>query len=151
MNITLRTAVMSDAATITSFNQRMAIETENKTLADDTIRAGVETVLGDSARGTYYVACDQDRIVGQLMITLEWSDWRNSWYWWIQSVYVEPEARKHGIFRALYAHVKELASRQGDVCGIRLYVEKDNARAQSTYLSLGMDRTHYLMMEEIFD
>ncbi len=151
MNLTLHTAKISNAATIASFNQRMAVETENKTLADDVIRAGVETVLGDSSRGTYYLASDGARIVGQLMITLEWSDWRNGWFWWIQSVYVEPDARKHGVFRALYAHVKELATRQGDVCGIRLYVEKENTRAQSTYLSLDMDMTHYLLMEDVFD
>lgn len=129
----------------------MAVETENRTLADHVILAGVQAVLGDASRGTYYVACDADRIVGQLMITLEWSDWRNGWYWWIQSVFVEPDARQHGVFRALYAHVKNLAGQQGDVCGIRLYVEKENTRAQSTYLSLNMDMTHYLLMEDIFD
>lgn len=151
MNLVIRNATPEDAATIASFNQRMAVETENKTLADDVIRAGVDRVLGDSSHGTYYIARDEARIVGQLMITLEWSDWRNGWFWWIQSVYVVPEARKHGVFRALYAHVKELARQRGDVCGIRLYVEKENARAQSTYLSLGMDMTHYLLMEDVFE
>lgn len=150
MNLTLRTAELTDVDTIASFNQRMAIETEDKKLDDETILKGVRNVVGDSIQGTYYVACDIDRIVGQLMITLEWSDWRNGWFWWIQSVYVEPDARKHGVFRALYTHVKDLAQARDDVCGIRLYVEKDNLRAQQTYLSLGMDMTHYLIMEEEF-
>ncbi|MFK8030365.1 MAG: GNAT family N-acetyltransferase [Gammaproteobacteria bacterium] len=151
MHLTIRTAERGDSSTIASFNQRMAVETEDKTLVDDVIQAGVLAVISDSSRGTYYVACDGERTVGQLMITLEWSDWRNGWFWWIQSVFVEPDARKHGVFRALYAHVKQLAAERDDVCGIRLYVEKENTRAQATYLSLGMDMTHYLLMEEEFD
>ncbi len=148
MNNTIRTAKPEDAATIALFNKLMATETEDKALDTDLINPGVKAVIGDPARGTYYVACDGDRIVGQLMITLEWSDWRNSWFWWIQSVYVETDARKHGVFRSLYAHVKKLAQERDDVCGIRLYVENENRRAQSTYLSLGMDKTHYFIMEE---
>lgn len=150
MDITIRTAVLTDAEIIASFNQRMATETEDKTLDEKTILDGVRHVVGDASRGTYYVACADDQVVGQLMITLEWSDWRDGWMWWIQSVYVAPDARKHGVFRALYNHVTQLARSRDDVCGIRLYVEKDNVRAQQTYLALGMDMTHYQIMEVEF-
>lgn len=148
--IIIRSADTTDAEKIITFNQRMAEETESKTLPSETISAGVKRVLTDPNCGTYYVACDDKKIVGQLMITLEWSDWRNGWFWWIQSVYVEPDYRKQGVFRELYAHIKKLAVTKPDVCGIRLYVEKDNERAQKTYLNLGMDVTHYLLMEEEF-
>ncbi|NNF16112.1 MAG: GNAT family N-acetyltransferase [Gammaproteobacteria bacterium] len=150
VDMTIRNARETDAAVIVEFNQGIASETENLTLPDAVIRAGVENVLQDRTRGVYYVACDGDQVVGQLMVTLEWSDWRNGWIWWIQSVYVKADYRKQGVFRALYAHVKNLATEDPSVCGLRLYVEQNNTRAQQTYLSLGMDRTHYLVMEEIF-
>lgn len=150
MAITLRDATPNDLDTIASFNQRLAEETEDKTLADNLIRPGVAAVLNDPSRATYYVACDGDRVVGQLMITLEWSDWRNGWFWWIQSVYIHKDFRKQGIYRSLYKHVKSRAKAAGDVCGIRLYVEHNNDRAQQTYLNLGMENTHYQIMEEEF-
>ncbi|MEM7082641.1 MAG: GNAT family N-acetyltransferase [Pseudomonadota bacterium] len=150
MTVTVRTATVADAPLIASFNQFLALETEGKTLPEATIVQGVSTILGDATRGSYYLACDAERVVGQLMITFEWSDWRDGWFWWIQSVYVEKDARKLGVFRTLYQHVKTLARERPDVCGIRLYVEKDNTRAQSTYTALGMATTPYLIMEEEF-
>jgi ribosomal protein S18 acetylase RimI-like enzyme len=148
MSLTLRRAVPTDVAVVTEFNARLAFETENKALDRTTLEAGVSAVLADSSRGQYYVAEDEKGlIVGQLLITTEWSDWRNGWFWWIQSVYVREEARQSGVFRALYEHVAGLAQYQGDVIGLRLYVERDNLRAQKTYDRLGMSTTDYLLLE----
>jgi ribosomal protein S18 acetylase RimI-like enzyme len=101
----------------------------------------------DPSKGLYYIAESTGKIAGQLMITYEWSDWRNATFWWIQSVYVHPEYRNHGVFRALYRFIETIARTHGDVCGVRLYVEKENDRAQKTYEALGMKHSHYEMME----
>jgi len=126
----------------------MAKETEGKTLDPEVIRKGVERALADPDRGFYLVADLDGRTVGSLFVTREWSDWRNGWFWWIQSVFIDSEARRKGVYRALHEEVRRQAREAGDVVGIRLYVEKQNERAQLTYQSLGMAETYYLLYEE---
>src|SRR5215469_9421853 len=137
-NFSVRPATKSDQPTLIEFNQAMAWETEHKVLEFDAISRGVAAVFDDPAKGFYLVAERGTSVVGQLMITTEWSDWRNGWFWWIQSVYVHPEARRQGIFRLLFDEAKRLGKAKGNVVGLRLYVEKHNTTAQSTYLGLGM-------------
>ena len=151
MEIEIRDAVPADGATIADYTARMADETEGKTLDPDVIGPGVAAVLEDSAKGRYWVAIIDGEIAGQLMVSYEWSDWRNGTIWWIQSVYVAAPFRRRGVFSALYKHVESLAKQDGSTCGIRLYVEKANTRAKDTYLSLGMTMTEYDVMEDIFD
>ena len=150
MNIRVVQASPQHAEVIAKFNQAMAIETEGKELSWDKIHPGVKSILQDSSLGFYLVALDQGEVVGCLAITYEWSDWRNSLFWWIQSVFVMPSHRAKGVFTAMYSHVKSLAASKTGVCGIRLYVEKDNTTAQQTYKKLGMIETHYRIMEEEF-
>lgn len=147
MDLTIRQARAEDTPTIIRFNALMAEETEHRTLDPDTLRKGVEAVLADPAKGIYFVATLAGRIVGQLMITYEWSDWRNGNFWWIQSVYIEKEHRGKGVYRMLSAYVTNMASARKDVCGFRLYVDKDNARAKQTYEALGMHKTPYELYE----
>jgi ribosomal protein S18 acetylase RimI-like enzyme len=138
-----------DAETIADFNAAMAAETERLRLDRPTLLAGVRAALADANKARYFVADAGGRVVGQLMLTREWSDWRNGDIWWLQSVYVAPEFRERGVFKALYRHVAQLARAERAV-GLRLYVEKENGAAQKTYASLGMMKTHYLVMEEMF-
>lgn len=145
----IRLAVASDADAMVRFNQAMAKETEGKELHAPTLRAGVEAVFTDSSKGFYVVAAEGDEIVAGLMVTSEWSDWRNGWFWWIQSVYVVPGQRGKGVYGELYGFVKRLAADRGDICGFRLYVEKENERAQKVYEKLGMEETYYLMYEQM--
>jgi GNAT superfamily N-acetyltransferase len=145
MNI--RPAQLSDAPVIADFNLRLAKETEDLSLDPATVAAGVTAVLKDPAKGHYYVAEEQGAVVGQLMLTYEWSDWRNGNLWWIQSVYVQAEFRGRGIFRQLFNHLRELARRQGDVPALRLYMHHANARARRSYEQLGMKQTHYQVFE----
>ncbi len=146
MNI--RTAAARDVDPLVAFNQAMALETEGKELDGSVLRRGVEAVFNDPAKGFYVVAENDGRIVGGLMVTYEWSDWRDAWFWWIQSVYILPEARGQRIYSRLYDFVKAKASDAGNVCGFRLYVETENKHAQKVYESVGMDASHYLMYEE---
>jgi ribosomal protein S18 acetylase RimI-like enzyme len=148
MPITIRPAVPGDAPTLIDFNAAMALETEHLTLDPQILSRGVRAGLGDPAKARYFVAEIESRIVGQLMLTLEWSDWRDGEIWWIQSVYVHPDFRRRGVFKALYRHAQRLARERGAV-GLRLYVEKHNVAAQSTYGSLGMRMSEYLVMEEL--
>lgn len=148
-DITLRTATADDVNVLVEFNQAMARETENKRLDPDTVQAGVETMLSDRDQGFYLVAVRNEEIVGSLMITTEWSDWRNGTFWWIQSVYVRPEARRTGVYTALHRAVRERAQKATGVCGLRLYVEKDNESARETYESIGITQTSYRMYEEM--
>lgn len=145
----IRLARRSDAAAMVEFNQAMALETEGKRLDTAVLTAGVESVFGDEKKGFYVVAEETSGIIGGLMVTYEWSDWRNGWFWWIQSVYILPEHRGKKIYSKLYEFVKELAQTNGNVCGFRLYVEKENVNAQRVYEKLGMEETHYLMYEEL--
>jgi GNAT superfamily N-acetyltransferase len=146
MNIRLATADEIDS--LVEFNQAMAMETEGKRLDPDTLKQGVSAVFSDDRKGFYVVAEDGGRIAGGLMVTYEWSDWRNKWFWWIQSVYVVPESRGKSVYRRLYEFVQKMADEKADVCGFRLYVEHDNERARSVYEKLGMEKSHYLMYEQ---
>lgn len=146
----IRTARAEDAPLIAQFNALMALETEHRTLDHETLRKGVEAVVGQSSNGTYYVAELDGRVVGQLLITYEWSDWRNGMFWWIQSVYVREEFRGRGVFKALYKHVEGLARKHTGICGLRLYVEHDNQNAIRTYQKLGMKKTPYELFEVDF-
>jgi ribosomal protein S18 acetylase RimI-like enzyme len=150
LNVSIRNARHGDVDTIAGFNARLAQETEDSTLEPGIVAAGVQAVVEDPARGRYWVAEVDGRIVGQIQITFEWSDWRNGMLWWIQSVYVHPDYRRRGIYSTLYRHVESLASRQPDVCGIRLYVDRENETAQQTYDALGMSMTDYRVMEKLF-
>lgn len=145
----IRLATPQDAPVLVEFNAAMALETEGKELLPEVIGAGVRSLLGNPASGFYLVAEKEDRVVGSLMITKEWSDWRNGAFWWIQSVYVRPELRRQGVYKRLYRHVQEMAAKDPAVCGFRLYVERENVRAQATYDALGMKKTGYLMFEEL--
>jgi ribosomal protein S18 acetylase RimI-like enzyme len=144
----IRPATPADAETIASFNEAMALETEGRSLDPSTIRAGVRGLLTRPDLGFYLLAEEGGAAVGQLMITFEWSDWRNGVFWWIQSVFVKPEVRGRGVYRALHERVREMAVEAGGVCGFRLYVEKENAVAQATYRRLGMHETRYVLFEE---
>jgi len=144
----IRTATVADAGSLVRFNQAMALETEGKELALETITNGVEAVFSDEKKGFYVVADQDDRIIGGLMVTYEWSDWRDKWFWWIQSVYILPEGRGRGLYSRMYEFVKQKAAEAGNVCGFRLYVENDNFHAQKVYEALGMESSHYLMYEE---
>lgn len=126
----------------------MALETEGKTLADDKISNGVSAVFSDDKKGFYVVCEDGDKIAGGLMVTYEWSDWRNAWFWWIQSVYIVPEYRGQKLYSRMYDFVKSRAAEAGNVCGFRLYVETENTNAQKVYDAVGMSRSHYVMYEE---
>ncbi|WP_335916905.1 GNAT family N-acetyltransferase [Shewanella chilikensis] len=144
----LRKGTPKDTEALVAFNQAMAQETEGLSLDSDTLSRGVSTLLENPAKGFYLVAEIDGEIAGSLMVTYEWSDWRAADYFWIQSVYIKPEHRRKGIYRALYQEVKALAERQGGAASFRLYVEQENTRAQQTYQSLGMSQSHYLMYEE---
>ena len=126
------------------------METESRALAPDIVGPGVAALLEDPQMGRYWVAEADSRIVGQLMVTYEWSDWRNGMLWWIQSVYVDKAYRRRGVFSSLYRHVESMTSAEPRVCGIRLYVEKENRRAQQTYAALGMTKPNYVVMESMF-
>lgn len=147
MNLTIRRATAADLPVLVKFNAAIAWETEHKRLDTNVLTAGVRAVFDDPARGFYTVAERDGEIVGQMMITFEWSDWRNGWFWWVQSVYVREDARRGGVFRDLYRAVERQAASDPTVIGLRLYFETDNTRAQSTYRSLGMSDTSYGMME----
>lgn len=148
--IEVRPAIKQDAKVIAAYNQAMALETENKTLLRDRILPGVEAVFDNPELGFYLVSCVDGAVAGCLLITTEWSDWRNGLFWWIQSVYVAPEYRGQGVFSSLYGHVREAAKDNPEICGLRLYVERENERAHRTYLRLGMVETEYRLLEEEF-
>lgn len=147
--IDIRSAVPGDLDFIVAGNRQLAVETENVVLDESTLRAGVSAVLAGRAPCHYWVAAHDGALVGHTAVTYEWSDWRNCMIWWIQSVYVVPEARKHGVFRALYAHVRRQAAKEG-AGGLRLYVDTTNTRAQEVYAALGMDGDHYRVFEDMF-
>jgi ribosomal protein S18 acetylase RimI-like enzyme len=144
---TIRRATPADAAVIADFNRRLAEETEDKILDPAVLDRGVAAALADSRKAIYWVAEQDATVVGQISITTEWSDWRNGWLWWIQSVYVRPESRRQGVFRALYQQVYHEACQDPEVIGLRLYVERDNHAAQQTYVSMGMAWTRYGVLQ----
>lgn len=149
----IRVAGPDDAERIALFNRRMARETENRELNSARLGEGVRALLGATTLGRYFLATAEEDghevVVGQLMITYEWSDWRNGAVWWIQSVYVAPEWRRRGVYRALHRHVRRRA-REEDAVGLRLYVERDNAVARAAYRTLGMEESRYVLYEEIW-
>jgi ribosomal protein S18 acetylase RimI-like enzyme len=146
MTVTIRNAIPRDAATIAGFQLAMAQETEEKQLELDVVRPAVDEVLANPSRGFYLVGEVGGDVAGSLMVTYEWSDWRNSNIWYIQSVYVQSQYRGRGVFKNLYQVVLEQARLQGAGC-VRLYVETDNERAQKVYESLGMKRLPYYMYD----
>jgi len=149
MTLVIREADSDDIQRIVLFNQAMARETEGRELDRRTLTRGVEALLADPARGRYFVAVKGSEIVGQVMITTEWSDWRNGQVWWLQSVYVSKRHRREGVYRQLHTHVRDAAVAE-KVLGIRLYVDRDNLAAQDTYATLGMRASNYLMFEEMW-
>ena len=143
----ITTGGVEDIGTIAAFQVDMAMESEGAVLSLERVQRGVRAVVDDSVKGVYLVARCCGVPVGSLMITREWSDWNCEWYWWVQSVYVVPEHRGKGVYRAMYSKVKKMAVEQG-VTQVRLYVDKENTRAQKVYERLGMAECHYIMYEE---
>jgi len=148
----IRCAAPGDRAVIVEFNRRLALETEGKRLDPLVVGRGVERALEDPDRLRYWVAerTDDHEIIAQAGATREWTDWRDGWIWWLQSVYVAPEHRGRGVFRALYRHIRGVAAADPHVVGIRLYVENENERARQTYLALGMTPGGYTVLEELW-
>jgi GNAT superfamily N-acetyltransferase len=147
IEIKIRQAQSSDAAVIAEFNERLAKETEDLMLEAGCIQAGVAALLSDPAKGIYFVAEVNGEVAGQLMITYEWSDWRNGNIWWLQSVYVKEPFRRAGVFRALFNYVRDLAAAQSEVRGLRLYMHSDNTGARRSYERMGMKLTKYEVFE----
>jgi ribosomal protein S18 acetylase RimI-like enzyme len=147
MNIVVRDALKSDLEEILDFQINMAKETESIDLERGVLQIGVSSVLEDSTKAKYFIADNEGEAAGMLMITTEWSDWRNGWVWWIQSVYVKPGYRKMGVYKMLYNHIKKIVGSSDELKGIRLYVDKRNVRAQQVYESLGMTGDHYTTYE----
>jgi len=145
----VRLGTAADTETLVKFNIAMALETEGIELPAAVVTAGVRAMLSDPQRGFYAVAESRGASVGALMVTAEWSDWRNGFFWWIQSVYIVPTHRRRGIYRSLYQFVKEHAAGATQVCGFRLYVEQENDAAKQTYRTLGMVPTSYELYEEL--
>ena len=148
--ITVRSASSSDIEILATYNEAMALETEHKVLEPALIRNGVRRLLDQPAFGFYLIAEIENQPVGALMVTSEWSDWRDGLFWWVQSVYVTPEHRQRGVFRTLYRSVLERAKADSNICGIRLYVEKENLTAQQVYIRSGMEETPYRLFEVEF-
>jgi GNAT superfamily N-acetyltransferase len=151
MPLTVRFAEPADVPVIAEYNRRLARETEHTELDPAIVTAGVAAAVADfQGKGPYHLACDGEEVVGQMQVTFEWSDWRNGWFWWVQSVYVRADYRGRGVFRMLYEHVRRQAKKAGNVIGIRLYVERDNRSAQETYRRLGMREIPFNLMQELF-
>ncbi len=149
MTIIIRDAAPADGSVIADFNSRLSQETEGKELDPALIGPGVAAMLADPDKGRYWVAEADGDVVGQIMVTYEWSDWRNGMWWWLQSVYVREDHRNAGVFGALYRYVEALARDDESVVGIRLYVEKDNTLAHSVYDRLGFRETGYQMQQKV--
>ena len=147
LNLTITRGKASDIDAIVRFQADMAMESEGTMLDMDRLTLGVSSAINDEQKGIYLVARANDTPIGSLMLTREWSDWNNQWYWWIQSVYVMPEYRKKGVYKAMYATLKDMAQENG-VSQIRLYADRTNLSAQQVYQRLGMRESHYLMFEE---
>ncbi len=145
--IKVKEALEVHAGGIVEFQIAMAMETENLRLDRNLVEKGVKAVFDDVAKGKYYVAQDDDKLIASLMITYEWSDWRNGNVYWIQSVYVLPEYRGKGVFKEMYLHIKDSVKNTPGLSGIRLYVDRNNHRAQKVYNKIGMDGSHYQLFE----
>ncbi len=148
MNIKIRPGLLFDIDTIAQFQVKMAYETENGLKLDPhTVNKGVAAVLDDPTKGKYWLAEADGKVLGCLLTISEWSDWRNGTVLWIHSVYVLPEVRKHGVYKALYTHLKDMVQASHEYRGLRLYVDKTNILAQKVYENLGMDGSHYHLYE----
>ena len=147
LDLTITRGKASDIDAIVRFQADMAMESEGTMLDMDRLTLGVSSAINDEQKGIYLVARANDTPIGSLMLTREWSDWNNQWYWWIQSVYVMPEYRKKGVYKAMYATLKDMAKENG-VSQVRLYADRTNLSAQQVYQRLGMTESHYLMFEE---
>ncbi len=147
MPLAIRRAGPADAPIIVDFNRLLALESEGKTLDPAVLGPGVVAGLADPRKSVYFVAEEDSLPIGQIMFTTEWSDWRNGWFWWIQSVYVRQESRRRGVFRALFEHVQQAARADPEVIGLRLYVERENHIAQQTYQQMGMTAAGYVVFE----
>ena len=147
LDLTITRGKASDIDAIVRFQADMAMESEGIMLDMDRLTLGVSSAINDEQKGIYLVARANGTPIGSLMLTREWSDWNNQWYWWIQSVYVMPEYRKKGVYKAMYTTLKDMA-RENGVSQIRLYADKSNVSAQHVYKRLGMHESHYLMFEE---
>ena len=150
MSFVIRPAQISDWQVLRDYNCALARETESKQLDPETVASGVRAALADPRKGRYFVAESEGRVVGQVMHTYEWSDWRNGDIWWLQSVYVHPDFRRQGVFRALLQHVLAEAHDDPHVVGVRLYVEDHNNGAQATYAQSGLIPAGYLVLEKMF-
>lgn len=146
--VRIREARPADHALLVDFAAAMARETEGKELDPTALQPGVAALLADPQKGRTFVLEEAGAPVATLMLTTEWSDWRNGYFWWIQSVYVQPSSRGRGHYRRLHEHVRTLAAAAPDVYGLRLYVERENEGARATYRALGMHETHYLLYEQ---
>ena len=149
MKFTIRKAELAHCTAIAEFNISMAMETEGRRLDRDTIQAGVRNLMSGPEYGFYLITEFDKEIVASLLITYEWSDWRDGLFWWIQSVYVKPDFRRQGIYRKFYSYVKKMAANDPKVRGFRLYVDTNNLTARKTYENLGMQEAHYAMYEEL--
>ena len=147
----IRKACLEDADVIAGFNQSIAMETEGRRLDDAVIGPGVRALLENPQRGFYLIVEVEQLPVACLLVTYEWSDWRNGMFWWIQSVNVISDFRRQGIYRRLYEHLKEMARVDGGVCGFRLYADNQNERAHATYRAVGMEKCRYQMFEELVE
>jgi len=143
----VRRALDGDIPSIVRFNLSMALETESLVLEPDIIQKGVETVFRENSHGFYIVCEVEEQVQACLMITYEWSDWRNGLFWWIQSVYVEKDFRKKGLYKLMYSFIKSLTDKNDGIAGVRLYVDDDNRKAQNVYKKLGMLKTNYQLFE----
>jgi GNAT superfamily N-acetyltransferase len=150
--VAIRDATADDLAAIVAFNIALASESEGKRLDPEVLAPGVRAALADPDRLRYWVAeaVGNGQVIGQAAVTREWSDWRNGWIWWLQSVYVPPESRTRGVFRSLYVHIRDTARNAGDVVGLRLYVDDANHRAQRTYAAMGMTPGGYHVYEDMW-
>lgn len=146
-DILYREATPADAPAIIEFQLAMARETEDLALDPDVLSRGVHAVFADPSLGRYFVVQSGSRVVGSLMITYEWSDWRSGMVWWIQSVYVSPDFRRQGLYAGLYQHVRAMVEAEPSIRGIRLYVDNRNKGAQEVYARLGMEGEHYRVFE----
>ncbi len=145
----IRKAILKDAEKIARYQVLMADETEGMLLDFETVLKGVNAVMADPSKGFYLVSEHDGKVVGSLLVTLEWSDWRAKIIYWIQSLYVEPQFRRQGIFKSMYIYLKNEIAKRDDVAGIRLYVDKSNLAAQKVYHALGMNGEHYQLFEDI--
>ena len=148
MSYQIRKATLNDAEIVADFNSRLAVESEGKTLDQSKLLPGAKALLQDEHKGVYHLACDPNgQPIGQVMYTYEWSDWRNGWFWGIQSVYVVAEHRGKGVFKQVFQHLLENAKKQGNVIGFRLYVEENNTRAHEVYARSGFEKAGYFVLE----